>query len=385
MTLARDDNRIAGLGGESTLTRTIIPAKIRDSNNRILTESNLVNSTDTVINPATSDNQTNKLQYSRLLDSWGDEVGSTMIDELMVSEKNRICGGVFNGTTPDTNFYTSVLSANGTATISNSVLDCATTIDANSSSMVYTNTIGRYIGGSMNHLRGIFRVGDTGVVNNTRQIGCTALADLADSFYFQLSGTTFSVVANTTGLAQIKIDNGSFNGDQPSYPMTDTFHTWEILFTNRKIEFYVDKILIHTLIQTTNPICGTRHLRPFMRNANTGVGSVAHLYTQSLTMLTWGKIKTQPKYYNQIGITTGVLLKVGIGSLHLINISGVVNNATVTLYDNTSATGTIIYTTGAMTNQTVPLTVLFNDGIQFATGLYLVISAANCNCQVIYE
>lgn len=326
-------------------------------------------------------------QKTKILDSWGDEIGSTMIDEMMIAEKSRIAGGVFNGTTPDTNFYTTVLNANGTANISNSVLDCATTTDSGSSSFVYTNTIGRYISGNMNHMRGIFRVGDTGVANNTRQIGCTALSDLADSFYFQLSGTTFSIVANTTGLAQIKVDNGSFNGDNLSYTLDTNFHTWEILFTNKQIRFFIDKFLVHTLTETTVPICGTRYLRPFIRNANTGVGSVTHLYTQVLSMLTWGKTHTQAKSYFQQRSTTdiGVLLKNGIGSLHSLVISGVVNNSVVTLYDGTSTAGTVMWSSGAMSNQTVPFTVPFNTGIQFVNGLYLSITAANCNCLVMYE
>lgn len=334
---------------------------------------------------ATSANQTNKTQITKIMDSWGDEIGSTMIDELMVSEKSRVAGGVFNGTTPDTNFYTTVLNANATATISNSILDLATTTDSSSSALVYTNSIARYIGGNMNHMRGVFRVGDLGKTNNTRRIGCTATSTLADSFYFQLSGTTFSIVANTTGLDQIKIDNGSFNGDQTTYPITDTFHTWEILYTNRRIQFYVDKVLIHTLTATTSPICGTRHLRPFIQNFNTGVGEVAHLYTQVLSILSWGITKTQPKYYFQQNTTAGVLLKVGIGSLHEIVISGVVNNSVVTLYDGTSTSGSIIFATGAMSNQTVPFSVPFNSGLQFVNGLYLTVTAANSNCLVIYE
>ncbi len=328
-------------------------------------------------------------QKLRICDSWGDEIGSTMIDELMVSEKHRLCGGVFNGSTPDTNFYTTSLVANATATISNSVLDLATTVDSGSSALVYTNSIGRYIGGNMNHMRGIFRVGDIGATNNTRQIGCTALSDLADSFYFQLSGTTFSIVANTTGLAQIKVDNGNFNGDRKTYPMTNTFHTWEILFTNRRIQFYIDKFLVHTLTETTNPICGTRHLRPFIRNANTGVGSVTHLYTKVLTINSWGFTATQPRaiLLQKTGATdVGTLLKYGIGSLHALNISGITNNAIVSVYDGLTSGGTLIYTTGSMTNQTVPLTVPFNiNGTPFFTGLFITITGANCNCQVLYE
>lgn len=324
-------------------------------------------------------------QLLRISDSWGDEIGSTMIDEMMVSEKNRICGGVFNGSTPDTNFYTTVSAANGTATITNGVLDCATTTDSGSSVLVYTNTLGRYIGGNMNHMRGIFRVGDLGATNNTRQIGCTADSTLADSFYFQLSGTTFSIVANTTGGSQIKIDNGQFNGDQAIYPVTNTFHTWEILFTNKRIQFYIDKFLVHTLTETTDVICGTRHLRPFIRNANTGVGSVTHLYTQVLSMLTWGFIHTQSKSHYHEGQTAGVLLKYGIGTLHAIVISGVINNANVDIYDGLSTAGTKIWSSGSMSNQTIPFAVQFNTGDQFVAGLYVVKNGANCNTKIFYE
>jgi len=338
-----------------------------------------------VVSPATSANQTNGLQYSRILDSWGDEIGSTMIDEMMVSEKNRVAGGVFNGTTPDTNFYTTSLNANGTATISNSVLNLATTTDSGSSALVYTNSVARYIGGSMNHLRGIIRIGGTSYTNNTLRFGATSSSSLADSFYFQVQGSVLSICAKTTGLNDIKIDSGSFNGDSPTYTLTSNFATVEIIYTNKRIQFYIDKVLIHTLTQTTSVICGTRHLRPFAQNINTGVGSAANLYIQVLSILTWGNTKTQSKFYFQQGTTAGVLLKNGIGSLHSLNLSGVNNNATVTLYDNTSATGTIIYSTGAMGAQTIPINVSFNTGIPFINGLYLVISGANCNCQVMYE
>lgn len=237
----------------------------------------------------------------------------------------------------------------------------------------------------MNHLRGIFRVGDTGAANNTRRIGCTSLADLLDSFYFQLSGTTFSIVAKTTGLADIKVDNGSFNGDDANYTIDTNFHTWEILFTNKRIQFYIDKVLIHTLTETTFPICGTRHLRPFIQNINAGVGSVTHLYTQALTMLTWGNTSTQSKSWYQEGQTTGTLLKVGIGSLHSLVISGVTNNANIDIYNGTSTAGTKIWSSGAMTNQTVPLTITFNTGDQFPDGLFVVKNGANCNTKIFYE
>lgn len=62
-----------------------------------------------------------------------------------------------------------------------------------------------------------------------------------------------------------------------------------------------------------------------------------------------------------------------------------VNNATVELYDGINATGTKIWSSGAMTNQTVPFPIVFNNGIIFQNGLYIVKRAANCNTQTIYE
>lgn len=330
-------------------------------------------------------NQTNLTQKTMIFDSWGDAIGSTLMDELMISEKNRVAGGVFNGTIPDANFYTTTTNANGTATISNGILTLATTTDSNSSAMVITNSKARYIGGNMNSLRFIGRVGDLGVANNTRMAGLTDDTNLTNAIYFQLNGTTLSIVVKTQGLADIKVDNGSFNGEIATYTLTGNFGTWEILYTNKTIQFYINRTLIHTLMETTLPICGTRNFKAFAKNINTGVGSATQLQLQVMSILTHGKTKTQPKYYFQQGTTTGVLLKTGVGSLHSCVISGVVNNALVTLYDNTSATGIVIWTSGAMSNQTVPFTIPFNDGLQFQNGLFLVISGANCNALVIYE
>lgn len=64
--LVRDENRIAALGGESTVSRVILPAKINATSNRLLTETNVLNSSGTVIDPATSDNQTNGTQKTQI-------------------------------------------------------------------------------------------------------------------------------------------------------------------------------------------------------------------------------------------------------------------------------------------------------------------------------
>ena len=63
---------------------------------------------------------------------------------------------------------------------------------------------------------------------------------------------------------------------------------------------------------------------------------------------------------------------------------GVVDNAQVVLYDNTAASGTILWDSGTMGSQTIPFDINFHS-LPFSNGLTLVISAANCNVLVIYE
>ena len=329
-------------------------------------------------------NQIGKTHYSRLLDSRGEEVYSTEANQLMVTESQRSVGGVFNGSYPDANFFTTVL-LDADATIVNSELNLSVTAITNSSSLIYTNTRARCIGGNMNQYRERLRLNTLSATNNTRRWGLTENNAFTNTVYFQFKNNTLSVVAKTNGLSDIVVNSGAFNGSVSSYVMDTNYHLYTINYVNGLFKLYIDDSLIHIFKETTAIICGTRHLRAFSQNFNTGIGAVCNLYCRFMTISMFGARKTQPKYYFQSGTTTGVLLKIGVGSLHSIVLSGVQNNATVTLYDGTSNAGSIIWSSGAMTNQTIPFVIPFNDGINFENGLYLVVSAANCNAQVIYE
>ena len=84
--VVRDENRIAALGGESTVSRVILPAKINPTTNRLLTETNIVNSSGIVINPATSDNQTNGSQKTQIVDSNNKTIVPTTPTDIQLSE-----------------------------------------------------------------------------------------------------------------------------------------------------------------------------------------------------------------------------------------------------------------------------------------------------------
>ena len=63
--------------------------------------------------------------------------------------------------------------------------------------------------------------------------------------------------------------------------------------------------------------------------------------------------------------------------------------AVFTIYDNTTNTGTILYSTGTMAiaNQSnnLPFDVVGIKGMPFFTGLTFEITTANCNVTITYE
>ena len=89
-------------------------------------------------------------------------------------------------------------------------------------------------------------------------------------------------------------------------------------------------------------------------------------------------------YYHAAGTTAGVTLKVGAGILRKAIVSQISNNSAVTLYDNTAASGTVLWTSGALAANALPFEVDF-DGVNFSTGLTFVVATANCSIVWIYE
>jgi hypothetical protein len=86
----------------------------------------------------------------------------------------------------------------------------------------------------------------------------------------------------------------------------------------------------------------------------------------------------------QEGITSGEVIKTGEGRVSKLIISSVIINSVVTLYDSISASGTVLWDSGAMPANAIPFGLEFGD-LSFSTGLTIVISDANCNVLVVYE
>ncbi len=387
----RDDNRVPVTGGvSSTDGTTPIPIEVSPTTGELFTSTTIKDSSNNVINPSTSDNQTNGLQVTKLIDEYGNDIEGTMLNQLKVAQSYRLSGGVFNLATLDTNFFTAVTSAGGTATVSGGELTLALTTTSGSYAGIRTNSTARYMGSNMNYYRSVHRVSDLGAANNIRRCGLCDTLPVVEGFFFQLSNTTFQIVSRKAGV-DTTVSSGSFNGNgtlsNQSYSLDLSYHTFEIYYTNRRVMFVVDGTPIHTFVATTTTLASTRHFKAFMDSSNAGVGTAVSCLCSSLTVNRYGSQTSQPKSYFQQGTTAGILLKTGIGSIHSMIISGVTNNSVITIYDNTSAAGTVIWSSGAMSNQTVPFDVSFNGSgpTQFENGLFMTVTAANSNVFIKYE
>jgi len=345
----------------------------------------------------TSKNLGSYFQSTRLEDEYGNEIEGTMMNHLKIAETNRLAGGLFNaqatGDGPDTTFWTVTNTNGASTTITNSEVDIRTSVTSGSSAQIASGGLARYMGSASNMFRAVIRM-DAGITNNTRRWGAVNNTNPTEGYYFSLASSTFSVCTMLATTPSC-INSGSFNGNGTAsggaYSLDTNYHTYEIYYTNKRAMFVVDSNPIHTFTATTGPNIGTEHLRPYISNINTGVGSVRHIYATVMTIARLGKTTSQPKSFFQQGTTAGVLLKVGPGSLHSINVSGVLNNSVVNIYDGTSTAGTLLYTTGTMfiTNQSnnlpfvVPLDT--DGGVPFVTGLFLAITGANSNALVKFE
>ena len=314
-----------------------------------------------------------------ITDVYGGAAECTPMDQLKVSTSYRLAGGVFNDSVLDSNFYTPSTAAGGTASVANGVLTCAVTTASGSTSCVSTVRPGRYIGSNANYYRGNVRLDVVNGTNNAVYWGAVnGTTAPTNGNYFKLAGGVLYVCHKVTGVAEVAVASGSFNGKVASYTLDTNCHTFEIYYTVRRVQFVIDNVLIHTFTATTASLYGEMHLRAALMNVNTGVGSAVSACCMTMTIARLGEARSAPRYQAVSGAAT-TLLKTGPGTLHTLIIG--IPKGVITIYDNTAASGTAIATID-MGSLTVPTD--FQFGCDFTNGL-TIITTSTSNVTVIYE
>ncbi len=316
-------------------------------------------------------------------------VENTPIGEMRVVIPTRLVGSNYEGTTLDPNFWSSSVANDGTVTQANAQAIIATNItSANGSAKLYSVRRARYIGGSSMAFRMIAKV-TAGATDNKRRWGIaygSTMPTISDGAYFELDGSVFSVVLMKGGVED-RVSSGDFNGHiGKTYENTlIVAKTYEIYWTNSKVYFVIGDEILHTFSATTDTWADTMNFYIYMDSVNSnGAQTNNVIYCRVASIRRLGQLLTQPTSKYQSGTAAGVVCKYGAGNLHSIVISAIVNNAAITLYDNTAASGTVIWASGAMAANTTPFSIDFK-GLPFYIGLTLVIATANCNALLTYE
>jgi len=309
----------------------------------------------------------------------GIAVYSTPYRELQVETPHKLLGSAFYGTTLDPNFWTSTVTNGGTNAQGGGFVNVRTNTTANGTARIDSLRTSRYIPGHA--LRFNVQVIQTvGTANNTRLWGFT---DGTDGMYFKLNGTGFEVVTmnNTT---EAPVTSGDFNGELgATYVVDANNHSYQILCTNGKAWFYVDNVLLHSIGTTTTRLTQTLNLPMRISNVNAG-GSTTDIQMKVITASAarLGDVTHQPtSYFTSVQVS--VVLKYGAGNLHGILLGGKANGGAVTLYDNTAASGRILWASGTIQNSTNFSIDFFK--IPFFIGLTLVVGSQDENVTIAYE
>jgi hypothetical protein len=330
-----------------------------------------------------------KVGVKSMEDPYGFEVENTPMGEMRTVIPTRLVGANFEGTTIDTNFWTTSVANSGTVVQANAQVTLSTAVtNQNGTTRLYSVRRARYVSGNSMIFRGIFEL-TAGAANNARRWGVSygaTMPTISDGAYFQLSGTTFSIVTMKTG-TPTAVDSGSFNGTLgASYSPGTTVKTYEIYWTNSKVYFVIGGRILHTVSADVVTWADTMNFYIYMDNVNSNALQTNHaLQCRVASIRRLGPLLSQPtSYFFVSGTTAGTNLKLGPGNLHSIIVNNTANNSVITLADSTANATPVIFTHTAGATSTAAYGLDFK-GLPFSTGLRLIVSSANSSLTIIYE
>lgn len=268
---------------------------------------------------------------------------------IATDETFRLVGPQFIGSSLDTSFWT--LANNGTASgaaVAGGLVTLTSGTDNSGSGSIQTVQHARFLFVNPNLYRGAVRVTALSVAENTRRWGAMTVTagspwTLDGGFYFSLDGNdVLSINYKTSGSGANTVNSGSFNGDVTSFTMDTDVHAYEILYYEMEVWFTIDGVLIHKVTPTTAKLTDDFNLHAAAESVNSASGtSSGVLEVFAASILRIGAESTTPICFHSGANGTNVL-KLSPGKLHRIVVNEARTNNVITIYDNTSATGTQI-------------------------------------------
>lgn len=318
------------------------------------------------------------------VDSYGFEVENTPMGEMRMVEPFRLIGATFEGSTIDSNFWTTAASGTAAAIAQgNAQLLITSGTSSGATVTAYSVRRARYVGGAAMRYRAVVQA-DAGTANNTRRWGIgwgsSAMPTVTDGAWFMFSGTTFQLQVMKGGTpTTITTFNGHLG---TTYDPGTTIKTYEIYWTNSKVYFVVGGDLLHTHSASSATWSNTMNFHAFADSVNSNTASLVTLAIRVMTVYRLGKIETAPlwKNFNTAAVTASIL-KRGPGRLHRVTFNTIPNTTIITLYDAITATNPICVMNPP--NGATPFAMEFS--LDFYNGLCITTTPNACDVTVIYE
>lgn len=306
---------------------------------------------------------------------------------LAVDQVLRLVGPQFIGSTIDANFWT--LANNGAASgaaLAASLVTLTSGTGNSGSGTLFSVPHARFLFVNPNQFRMASRITDTTVADCTRRWGALDVTagmpwTLNSGFYFSLDGAgALSVNHKVAGSGAVSVASGSFNGDVATFTMDTNIHAYEILYYVMGAWFIIDGVLIHKFTPTTLMLTNDNNLHVAAESVNSGSGTTSGVMEiLSSSILRLGRETTLPICINLTTNSTTVL-KRSPGNLHRITVNNFGAANTITVYDNTAASGTLMATIGSSNEGT------FEYNCEFQVGLTIVQSGGTASdITVVYD
>lgn len=307
----------------------------------------------------------------------------------MVESTKRMVGGGFPSGSLDAVAWTATTNGAGSASGAASSIATLTSGTANSGyATLISAQKARFLYASVNNFRGTFRIPVTGGANTTRSWGAFnfgSVPAISDGFYFNYDGSTSTLSLNSIngGVVTNTVSSGSFNGDVTSYTLNTVAHNFEILYQVATVYFLIDGVLLHKFSLGSSLASGDMSLYVGAVSKNSASGTVsASLEVWAMSIVRLGAAEPGPQGYH-IATNSTFVIKIGPTTLHsvVVNSLGAASN-TVTIYDNTAGSGTIIGIISASTGG--PGTLRYD--VDLSMGLTIVVASGTAaDITVVYD
>jgi len=278
-------------------------------------------------------------QIIQVTDALGNPAIVTGRNSLRTNDSQRLIGVNFVGTVLDPSFTSTIANAGAVVLANTGSASIQSGANAAGAAAVESVSAAEFLSGSINQYAAGVLLGNTGVANNVRRWGAF---DANNGLFFQLSGTTFSIVSRKNAV-DTALSGGAFVGDYGAAgPTLDTsFHVYEIYYSGGSALFLFDGLLVHKLSATAATYLAQVNLKIRAESTNTGSVTNSTVELRGVAISRLGHLPgtaANPLSIINVGVPAGALSGLSVGTRVLAGGTvGTINAIRATTYNEQTA------------------------------------------------